>query len=216
MTPIRIVIADDHPIYREGVARTLIEDAGLDVVGQAQDAPGAVELATRLAPDLVLLDISMPGGGGLAALRAIQALPVPPRVAMLTASEEDDEVMQALKGGALGYVLKGVGARDLVGIVKDLARGQSYVSPVLAARLLAVMREGGKAAKPANPLAELSKREEDILRLVAEGRSNKEIGLALELQEKTVKHYMTSILQKLHLRNRVEAAVLAREHLRPR
>lgn len=216
MTPIRIVIADDHPIYREGVARTLIEDAGLDVVGQAQDAPGAVELATRLAPDLVLLDISMPGGGGLAALRAIQALPVPPRVAMLTASEEDDEVMQALKGGALGYVLKGVGARDLVGIVKDLARGQSYVSPVLAARLLAVMRDGGKAAKPANPLADLSKREEDILRLVAEGRSNKEIGLALELQEKTVKHYMTSILQKLHLRNRVEAAVLAREHLRPR
>ena len=216
MTPIRIVIADDHPLYREGVARTLAEDAGLDVVGQAQDAPGAVELATRLAPDLVLLDLSMPGGGGLAALRALQALPKPPRVAMLTASEEDDEVMQALKGGALGYVLKGVGARDLVGIVKDLARGQSYVSPVLAARLLAVMREGGKAAKPANPLAELSKREEDILRLVAEGRSNKEIGLALELQEKTVKHYMTSILQKLHLRNRVEAAVLAREHLRPR
>lgn len=216
MTPIRIVIADDHPIYREGVARTLAEDAGLDVVGQAQDAPGAVELATRMAPDLVLLDLSMPGGGGLAALRALQALPKPPRVAMLTASEEDDEVMQALKGGALGYVLKGVGARDLVGIVKDLARGQSYVSPALAGRLLAVMREGGKAAKPANPLAELSKREEDILRLVAEGRSNKEIGLALELQEKTVKHYMTSILQKLHLRNRVEAAVLAREHLRPR
>ena len=221
MTPIRIVIADDHPIYREGVARTLAEDAGLDVVGQAQDAPGAVELATRLAPDLVLLDLSMPGGGGpgvggLAALRAIQALPQPPRVAMLTASEEDDEVMQALKGGALGYVLKGVGARDLVGIVKDLARGQSYVSPTLAARLLAVMRDGGKAAKPENPLAELSKREEDSLRLVAEGRSNKEIGLALELQEKTVKHYMTSILQKLHLRNRVEAAVLAREHLRPR
>ena len=216
MPPIRIVIADDHPIYREGVARTLAEDAGLDVVGQAQDAPGAVELATRLAPDLVLLDLSMPGGGGLAALRAIQALPAPPRVAMLTASEEDDEVMQALKGGALGYVLKGVGARDLVGIVKDLARGQSYVSPALAGRLLAVMREGGKTAKPANPLAELSKREEDILRLVAEGRSNKEIGLALDLQEKTVKHYMTSILQKLHLRNRVEAAVLAREHLRPR
>ncbi|MBL8563503.1 MAG: response regulator transcription factor [Gemmobacter sp.] len=216
MSRIRIVIADDHPIYREGVARTLAEDAGLDVVGQAQDAPGAVELSTRLAPDLVLLDLSMPGGGGLAALRAIQALPHAPRVAMLTASEEDDEVMQALKGGALGYVLKGVGARDLVGIVKDLARGQSYVSPVLAARLLAVMREGGKAAKPANPLADLSKREEDILRLVAEGRSNKEIGLALELQEKTVKHYMTSILQKLHLRNRVEAAVLAREHLRPR
>lgn len=216
MPPIRIVIADDHPLYREGVARTLAEDAGLDVVGQAQDAPGAVELVQRLTPDLLLLDISMPGGGGLGALRQVMALPAPPKVAMLTASEEDDEVMQALKAGALGYVLKGVGARDLVGIVKDLARGQSYVTPVLAARLLAVMRDGGKAAQVANPLADLSKREEDILRLVAEGRSNKEIGLALALQEKTVKHYMTSILQKLHLRNRVEAAVQARAHLRPR
>lgn len=216
MDQIRIVIADDHPLYREGVARSLMEDAGLSVVGQAQDAPSAVELTRRLAPDLLLLDISMPGGGGLAALREVRALPKPPVIAMLTASEEDDEVMQALKAGALGYVLKGVGARDLIGIVKDLARGQSYVSPVLAARLLAAMRDGGAAARQANPLADLSKREEDILRLVAEGRSNKEIGLSLDLQEKTVKHYMTSILQKLHLRNRVEAAVLAREHLKPR
>lgn len=216
MNRIRLVIADDHPLYREGVARSLAEDAGLDVVGQAQDAPGAVDLAQRLAPDLVLLDISMPGGGGLAALQALRALPKPPHVAMLTASEQDAEVMQALKAGALGYVLKGVGARELVSIVKDLARGQSYVTPVLAARLLAVMRDGGPTAKPENPLADLSKREEDILRLVAEGRSNKEIGLHLDLQEKTVKHYMTSILQKLHLRNRVEAAVLARDHLRPR
>ncbi|WP_149141143.1 response regulator [Gemmobacter caeruleus] len=216
MDQIRIVIADDHPLYREGVARSLMEDAGLSVVGQAQDAPSAVELTRRLSPDLLLLDISMPGGGGLAALREVRALPKPPVIAMLTASEEDDEVMQALKAGALGYVLKGVGARDLIGIVKDLARGQSYVSPVLAARLLAAIRDGGAAARQANPLADLSKREEDILRLVAEGRSNKEIGLSLDLQEKTVKHYMTSILQKLHLRNRVEAAVLAREHLKPR
>jgi two-component system nitrate/nitrite response regulator NarL len=208
---IRIVIADDHPLYREGVARTLDEDAGLSVVGQAQDAKAAVELAERLRPDLLLLDISMPEGGGLAALRAVMAWDAPPKVAMLTASEEDDVVMQALKAGALGYILKGVGARDLVAVVKDLARGQTYVSPALAARLLAAMR-GGKA-KPANPLDDLSKREEEILRHVAEGKSNKEIGLALDLQEKTVKHYMTSILQKLHLRNRVEAAVLAREHL---
>lgn len=213
MDQISIVIADDHPLYREGVARTLMEDKALIVVGQAQDAGGAVELTARLKPDLLLLDISMPGGGGLAALREAITLPDAPKIAMLTASEEDDQVMQALKAGALGYVLKGVGARELVGIVKDLARGQTYVSPVLAGRLLASMRNGG-AARPANPLADLSKREEDILRLVAEGKSNKEIGLTLDLQEKTVKHYMTSILQKLHLRNRVEAAVLAREHLR--
>lgn len=212
MEPIRIVIADDHPLYREGVARSLSEDAGLSVVGQAQDALGAAELTLRLQPDVVLLDVSMPHGGGLAALRQIMTMDKPPKVAMLTASEEDDVVMQALKAGALGYILKGVGSRDLVAVVKDLANGQSYVSPALAGRILNAMRAGA-AARAANPIDDLSKREEDILRLVAEGKSNKEVGLALELQEKTVKHYMTSILQKLHVRNRVEAAVFAREHL---
>jgi len=157
--------------------------------------------------------VSMPHGGGLAALRQIMLMAKPPKVAMLTASEEDDVVMQALKAGALGYILKGVGSRDLVAVVKDLANGQSYVSPALAGRILNAMRSGA-AARAANPIDDLSKREEDILRLVAEGKSNKEVGLALELQEKTVKHYMTSILQKLHVRNRVEAAVYAREHLR--
>jgi len=213
MEPIRIVIADDHPLYREGVARSLSEDAGLSVVGQAQDALGAAELTLRLQPDVVLLDVSMPHGGGLAALRQIMTMDKPPKVAMLTASEEDDVVMQALKAGALGYILKGVGSRDLVAVVKDLANGQSYVSPALAGRILNAMRSGA-AARAANPIDDLSKREEDILRLVAEGKSNKEVGLALELQEKTVKHYMTSILQKLHVRNRVEAAVFAREHLK--
>ncbi|EEW24640.1 response regulator [Rhodobacter ferrooxidans] len=213
MGKIRVVIADDHPLYREGVARSLSEDAGIDVVGQAQDALGAAELAERMTPDVVLLDVSMPHGGGLAALRQIMELPNPPKVAMLTASEEDDVVMQALKAGALGYILKGVGSRDLVAVVKDLAQGQSYVSPALAGRILNAMRSGA-AAKTANPIDDLSKREEDILRLVAEGKSNKEVGLVLDLQEKTVKHYMTSILQKLHVRNRVEAAVFAREHLR--
>ncbi|MDP2738439.1 MAG: response regulator transcription factor [Pseudorhodobacter sp.] len=212
MEPIRIVIADDHPLYREGVARSLSEDAGLSVVGQAQDALGAAELTLRLQPEVVLLDVSMPHGGGLAALRQIMTMDKPPKVAMLTASEEDDVVMQALKAGALGYILKGVGSRDLVAVVKDLANGQSYVSPALAGRILNAMRAGA-AARAANPIDDLSKREEDILRLVAEGKSNKEVGLALELQEKTVKHYMTSILQKLHVRNRVEAAVFAREHL---
>lgn len=211
MDPIRIVIADDHPLYREGVARSLGDDPDLTVAGEANDAASAVEMVTRLQPDVVLLDLSMPGGGGIAALQQIMALANPPKVAMLTASEEDDDVMQALKAGALGYILKGVGSRDLVGVVKDLAAGQSYVSPSLAARILNAMRTGA-AAKVSNPIDDLSKREEDILKLVAAGKSNKEVGRVLDLQEKTVKHYMTSILQKLHVRNRVEAAVMAQQH----
>jgi two-component system, NarL family, nitrate/nitrite response regulator NarL len=209
---IRVVLADDHPIYREGVARTLQDAGGIAVVGQATDGEAAVDLVSRLAPDLVLLDISMPRGGGLPALARIAQLEPAPKVAMLTASEEDDDLMQALRFGALGYVLKGVGAGELVDLVRGLAQGQSYVSPSLAGRLLVGMKS--RKPGPETPLEDLTKREEDILRLVAQGRSNREVGQTLDLQEKTVKHYMTAILQKLHVRNRVEAAMLAREHLK--
>ena len=209
---IRVVLADDHPIYREGVARTLADAGGIEVVGQAADGEAAVALVAQLRPDLVLLDISMPKGGGLPALARISQMDGPPRVAMLTASEEDDDLMQAMRLGALGYVLKGVGAGELLEVVRGLAEGQSYVSPGLAGRLLVGMRARGTA--PANPMEDLTKREEDILRLVAQGLSNREVGQSLDLQEKTVKHYMTAILQKLHVRNRVEAAMLARDHLK--
>lgn len=210
-TSIRVVLADDHPIYREGVARTLADAGGIEVVGQAADGEAAAAMVADLLPDLVLLDISMPKGGGLLALTRIMQAANPPKIAMLTASEEDDDLMQALRLGALGYVLKGVGASELVELVRGLALGQSYVSPGLAGRLLIGMRS--RASAPANPLEDLTKREEDILRLVAQGLSNREVGQSLDLQEKTVKHYMTAILQKLHVRNRVEAAMLARQHL---
>ncbi|MDB5664201.1 response regulator transcription factor [Cypionkella sp.] len=211
MSDIRLVLADDHPIYRDGVARTLA-DAGISVVGQAQDGEAAARLCAELAPDLVLLDISMPKGGGIGALTKIMQMEKPPLVAMLTASEDEGDLMTALKLGAAGYILKGVGASELVDLVRDLVAGRSYVSPGLAGRLLVALR--GKPAGEPNPLADLSRREEDILRLVATGLSNKEVGRKLDIQEKTVKHYMTSILQKLHVRNRVEAAMLARAHLK--
>lgn len=212
---VRILIADDHPIYRDGVARTLEAAGGLSVVGQASSGDDAVRQAETLKPDLILLDLSMPGDGGLAVLPRLLAVPGAPRVAVLTASEDEGDLMAALKAGASGYVLKGVGAADLVAIVRDLADGLTYVAPGLARRILLAMKGRGAAEeKPANPLDDLTKREEDILRRVAQGLSNKEIGRDLDLQEKTVKHYMTSILQKLHLRNRVEAAMLAREFLK--
>ncbi len=213
---LRILLVDDHPIYREGVARTLSDASGMQIVGQASDGDRAVTMVRALQPDLVLMDISMPRGGGIPALAAIMQEEKPPLVVMLTASEEEDDLMQALRLGAQGYVLKGVGAEELVAILREVAAGRTHVAPGLAGRILANMRANrdGRTEAPANPLADLSKREEDILRLVSLGMSNREVGLKLDLQEKTVKHYMTSILQKLHLRNRVEAAMLAREHLK--
>jgi DNA-binding NarL/FixJ family response regulator len=211
---IRIVLADDHPIYRDGLVRSLADAGGIEVVGLAKDGEEAAEVVARALPDVVLLDISMPKGGGLAALTRIMQMESPPRVAMLTASESDEDLMQAIKLGALGYILKGVGAGELADLVRELAAGRSYVSPGLAGRLLVALRRPQAPAAPPNPLADLTKREEDILKLVAQGKSNREVGEALDLQEKTVKHYMTSILQKLQVRNRVEAAMLARAHLK--
>ena len=211
---IRIVLADDHPIYRNGLARSLSDAEGIEVVGEAGDGEEAAEMALRLRPDVVLLDISMPKGGGIGALSRIMAAEVPLRVAMLTASEADDDLLQAIKLGAMGYILKGVGAEELVDLVRELHAGRSYVSPGLAGRLLVAMRRRDPVAREPNPMDDLSKREEDILKLVAQGKSNREVGEALDLQEKTVKHYMTSILQKLQVRNRVEAAMLAKQHLK--
>lgn len=207
---IRIVIADDHPLFRGGVVRTLDEAPDMEVVGEGADAAEAEALVERFMPDLVCLDISMPGGGIEAAKRIGARFPAV-RMVMLTVSEEDDDVLAALEAGASGYVLKGVGAEELTGVLRGVARGDAYVSPSLAARVLAAMRKPAGAA-PIDPLADLTKREEQILRGVARGLSNKEIGRELDIQEKTVKHYMTNVLQKLHVRNRVEAAMLARDH----
>jgi len=211
MTLTRVVVADDHPLYRDGVARSLTESGRFDVVGEASNGREALAMTRAQRPDVVLLDISMPDGG-IATLRQIAALDPAPRIAMLTVSEEDDDVMQALKAGASGYILKGVGSRDLVQIVTDLAAGRSYVAPSLAMKVLAAMQASRGATAAPNDIDSLTKREEDILRLIAQGKSNKEAAIDLDLQEKTVKHYMTSILQKLHVRNRTEAALMARDH----
>ena len=204
----RVVIADDHPLYREGVARSLSETGLFTIVGEAATGPDALALVCAERPDVVLLDISMPGGG-IATLGQIMALDTPPRVAMLTVSEDDDDIMQALKTGALGYILKGVGSRELVQIVTDLAEGRSYVAPSLAIKMMAAMNAPRVVAVKSD-LDSLTKREEDILRLVSLGKSNKEVANDLDLQEKTIKHYMTAILQKLQVRNRTEAAIMAK------
>jgi len=208
---ISVVVADDHPLYRSGIIKTLQEEDGITVLGEAGTATDAVELVKIHAPDIALLDISMPGNG-MTAAQEISAGENKTRIIMLTVSEQDDDIIEALKAGAVGYVLKGVGATELVSVIRDVNSGMSYVSPSLAARVLLTMKDPDSiAATPEQLLSSLSKREEEILKLVSHGLSNKEVARELDLKEKTIKHYMTNILQKLHVRNRVEAAVKAQE-----
>lgn len=206
-----MVIVDDHPLLREGVAHTLRAEPDIDVVGEGATAGEAILLARELLPNVMLLDISIPGGG-LHAARAIgEACPVT-KIIMLTVSEEEEDVLAALKAGARGYILKGVAARELVRIVRSVHAGEVWITPNLAASLLMDWSRGvAQSSAEPRPLEGLTEREHNILTLVAAGKSNKEIGQDLFLAEKTVKSYMTNILQKLHVRNRVEAAILLRQ-----
>ena len=201
---IRVIVADDHPLFREGVINSLQASGDVAVVGQAADAAGALRLAREHLPDVALLDVTMPGGGLQAARDIATACPAT-RIVMLTVSEDEDDLMAALKAGASGYVLKGVSAQELLRVLREVGRGEVYVAPSLAGYLLREMSR----PRSADPLAELTARERDVLELVAAGRSNQEIGIKLGLAEKTVKHYMTNILAKLQVRSRVEAALLA-------
>jgi two-component system nitrate/nitrite response regulator NarL len=202
--PIRIVVADDHPLFREGVIMSLRTAKDIEIVGQAADADGAVRIVREHVPEVALLDVTMPGGGLEAARKIATACPAT-RIVMLTVSEDEDDLLTAMKAGASGYVLKGVASHELLSIVRAVAGGEVYVAPSLA---FALLREMSKP-RPADPLAELSQRERQVLELVATGLSNQAIGQRLGLAEKTVKHYMTNILTKLQVRSRVEAALLA-------
>jgi DNA-binding NarL/FixJ family response regulator len=208
--PVQIAIVDDHPLFREGVAHSLSKHPDLNVVAQGESADEAVAIAGQHLPDVMLLDLSLPGGG-VNALRKIAALSPVVKVIMLTVSQDEEDVTAALRSGARGYVLKGVAARELAEIVRSVAAGDVYVTPHLAATLLFDLTSpsGPKSGGP-RLLDELTERERQILEGVANGDSNKEIAFHLQLSEKTVKHHMTNILQKLQVRNRVEAALLAR------
>jgi DNA-binding NarL/FixJ family response regulator len=210
MTGIRVAVIDDHPLFREGVIRSLGEIDGFDIVAEGGSRDEALQIIKDHCPDVLLMDISMPGSGLDAVSGALEACPSL-KIIMLTVSEANDDIAKALRLGAKGYVLKGIGSRSLADVVKTVASGESYVSPSLSARLIAGMSEAREASEKRDLMAELTEREQQVLNLVASGLSNKRVAIQLDLHEKTVKHHMTRILAKLKVTNRTEAALALRD-----
>jgi DNA-binding NarL/FixJ family response regulator len=202
---ISVLVVDDHPLFRQGVVHALGAESGLEVVGEADSGEQALQLAQELMPDILLLDISMPGWDGLVTAERIATACPATAIVMLTVSEDPDKLLGAFKAGARSYVLKGVSVQELARVVRAAAAGDTYVSPSLASEMLiSLTRE-----RAPDPLQELTAREREILELVGVGLTNREIGQRLALSEKTIKHYVTNILQKLQVRSRVEAALYA-------
>ena len=216
----RILLADDHALFRDGLA-SLLAAWGHDVVGQAADGTAAVQLAMRLLPDVVLMDVAMPGGGGLGATREIAVATPAVAIVMLTASEDIDDLFDAIKAGARGYLLKNLESAELRGMLEAVARGEAAITPAIAARILTEL------ARPSSPAAQaagfgprdpdrLTERELDVLRLVVAGRRNKEMAAELGISENTVKFHLRNILDKLHAQSRAEMVAMAvREGLLP-
>lgn len=204
---IRVGIVDDHPLYREGVAATLAACADFEIVAQGATADEAVRIARDMSPQLLLLDIGLPGNGLRAAQRITENHPEI-SVVLLTVAEDEETVKSALASGVSGYIVKGVGGYELANALRSVHSGARYVSPSLAARIIA-QKPSMSPARAGDVLTGLTGRETEIARQVARGLTNKEVARALLLSEKTVKHHMTRIMHKLGIRNRMELVLMA-------
>jgi DNA-binding NarL/FixJ family response regulator len=209
-SPIRVAVVDDHPLFREGVACVLQAADGIELVGQGAGLEDLARIAREGAVDVILADLELSHGRMEAISRLVQAHPAV-RIVMLTASESEAHVSTLMKSGVVGYVLKGVTGAELARTVRDIHHGARYVDPTLAARILA-RQVSAPIPSPAG-FQELTSREGQIVGQVAKGLTNKEVARVLTLSEKTVKHYMTSIMQKLHVRNRTELVRVASANL---
>lgn len=200
---IRVAVVDDHPLFREGVVHMLKSVDGIEVVAEGATGADAVRIAQERAPHIMLLDISIAGGGIEAAQNVARASP-DTQVIMLTVSEDEEHVASALRAGVRGYILKGSNGSELVRVMQAIASGNSYVAPNLAARLLARKKERTDIDED---LDDLTARETEVVAFLRRGMSNKEIARAFNCTERTVKHHMTNIMQKLNVRNRVQVAL---------
>jgi two-component system NarL family response regulator len=213
---VRVLVVDDHALFRRGLELVLSGEPDIEIVGEAADGVEAVAQAAALQPDVVLMDVRMPRASGIEATRAIRAAQPATRVIMLTVSDRDDDLFDAVKAGVNGYLLKEVSIEELANAVRAVARGQSLVSPSMASKLLdefnVLASRVPDGASPAGPA--LTARELEVLREAARGATNREIAAVLGIAENTVKNHMRNVLEKLHLHSRTEAVMYAvRERL---
>ncbi len=211
MKKIRVLLVDDHEIVRLGLMTLINDQADMQVVGEAGSAGEALQSVERLRPDVVLMDIRLPGESGIEATSAICKQYPDLHVVMLTSFADDELVLRSIRAGAAGYVLKQVGNEELLRAIRAAAKGEALLDPGTTARLLARVREVERKSD-LEAFRDLSERERDVLVEVARGKTNSDIGAVLHLSDKTVRNYITSILQKLQLTNRVELAAYAVQH----
>jgi len=204
---ITLLIVDDHEVVRQGVRTFLETQPDVDVVGDAGSGQEAIAAAERLAPDVALMDLVMPGMDGVEATRQLKLVSPRTQVIVLTSYHQDEHIFPAIRAGALSYLLKDVSPLELVGAVRKAARGEAVLHPRVAARVVQEMR--GAPREGINPFVELSEREFEVLKLIADGLSNEEIAERLVISEKTVKSHVSNILSKLHVADRTQAAVFA-------
>jgi len=211
MTKTRILLVDDHAIVRLGLMTLLNDQPDMEVVGEASTAREAVKAVEKLQPDVTLMDIRLPGEGGIEATRQILAQFPSSRVVMLTSFADDELILRAINAGAVGYVLKQVGNEELLRAIQAAARGESALDPSTTSRLLSQVRSAERKAEE-DAFRQLSDREMDVLAHLARGKTNAEIGRLLNLSEKTVGNYIGTMFEKLGMNNRIELAAYAYEH----
>jgi len=204
---ISVLLVDDHAMVRQGVKAFLITQPDLSVVGEAGSGEEAVKLAGQFIPDVILMDLIMPNMDGVEATRRVKQVSPRSQVVVLTSYHEDEHIFPALKAGALSYILKDVSADELASAVRKAAAGEAVLHPRVAARVIKELQ--GKREDKLNPFTELSEREMEVLKLIADGMSNAEMAAKLVLSEKTIKGHVSNILSKLHLADRTQAAVYA-------